>query len=53
MDAEGVRIRFLRLKMDKNRQFFVWGPFSEAICLLASLRQVDEVNGILGGAGRA
>ena len=31
MDIEGVRIRFLRLKVDKTRPFFVWGPFSEAI----------------------
>ena len=31
MDIEGLTIHFLRLKMNKNRPFFVWGPFSETI----------------------
>ena len=29
MDIEGIRIRFLRLIMDKNRPFFVWGRFQK------------------------
>ena len=29
MDIEGVRIRFLRLKMEKNRPFFYGGRFQK------------------------